>query len=222
MRPASPLAAGRRGFTLIELLIALGILSFMLVALFTFVFSMGEIWGRGSDQRLFQQHVNTSSRHLEELLRRGISPLVTPVAAGEPYSVHSVRGADGGSQDLLTFTLPEGDRLFSWPGDALPEVTCSLGLVTGRGLMLYWQSTLELNHETEPPRTVQVSPFVTKLEYLVYAPDSGSWRTDTRLQRGADSNWILPDRIRLTYAYGSLTEVREITLPAKAGEAPAY
>jgi hypothetical protein len=88
--------------------------------------------------------------------------------------------------------------------------------------MLYGQSDLELNHETEPPRSVLVTPFVTKIEYLTFSPDTGSWRTDTQLRRGADNNWVLPDRIRLTYAYGALSAVRELTLPAKAGETPAY
>lgn len=210
------------GFTLIELLMALAILSMMLVALFTFVFSMGEIWGRGGEQRLFAQHVSASARHVESLLRRGAIPLPGSSSQTEPFSVRSIRSPDGGNADLLSFTLPEGDRLMRWPGPPLPDVTCSLAVIPGKGLVLYWQSSLEQNRETEAPRVAVISPFVTKLEYLGYSEDSGNWRTDQRLQKGTDGHWQLPDRLRLTYTHGNLVAVREISLPARAGEPPAY
>jgi len=211
-----------RGFTLIELLMAIALLSMLLGALFTFVFSMGEIWGRGSDKRLFQQHVSASSRYIETLLRRGALQLVTPAGSAEPYSVRPVRSTEGGTMDLLTFVLPDGDRLFSWPAQPLPEVNVSLGVIPGRGLVLFWQSSLELNADTEPPRMTPVSPFVTRLEYLTYQPETSSWRTDPQLHRNASGTWVLPDRIRLTYAYGTLTTVRELTLPARSAQVPAY
>ena len=229
-RPApfgtNPSVASRRlrraaGFTLIELLMAMAILSLMLVALFTFVFSMGEIWGRGSEQRLFAQHVSASARHVESLLRRGAAPLPGGTAGTEPFAVRSIRTPDSGTVDLLSFTLPAGDRLLNWPGPALPDVTCSLGLVPNRGLVLYWQSALEINQATEPPRVATISRFVTNFEYLNYAEDTDTWRSDTRLQKGSDGKWRLPDRLRLTYTYGSLTAVREISLPALAGPLPA-
>lgn len=217
-RPAAP----RRGFTLVELLVALGVMSMMLLALFTFVFSMGEIWGRGSDQRLFEQHVNASARHVESLLRRGTAPLPGVSATDTPYSVRSVRGVDSFTADLLTFNLPEGDRLMNWPGSSLPDVVCSLGVVSGRGLMLYWQSALETNADTEPPRAATISPFVTKLEFLTYQEDTNSWRTETTMRKGTDGKWIAPDRLRLTYTSGSLNATRDIALPLRAGGVPAY
>ena len=220
MSPLSSVTSRREGFTLIELLMALAILSMMLVALFTFVFSMGEIWGRGSEPRLFAQHVSASARHVESLLRRGAAELPGLDPTVEPYSVHSVHGSDGATADLLSFTLPEGDRLLNWPAAPLPDVACSLGLVPGRGLVLYWQSSLELNAANDPPRMVTLSPFVTNLEYLNYTEEGGTWRTETRLQKGADGNWRLPDRIRLTYTHAGLTAVREIGLPARAAELP--
>ena len=218
MKP--PSASHRRsGFTLIELL-AMAILSMLLVALFTFIFSMGEIWGRGGEPRLFAQHVSASARHVESLLSRGAAALPGSDSTAEPFAVHSVRGPDGSSSDLLSFTLPEGDRLMSWPAAPLPDVACSLGLIPGRGLVLYWQSALETNPAGDPPRAVTLSPFVTNLEYLSYTEDTGTWRSELRLSKGPDGNWHLPDRIRLTYTHGALSAVREITLPARAAELP--
>ena len=52
----------RRGFTLLELLMAITIGAMLMVAASTFVFSMGELWGRGTDERLFDRHVRGVSR----------------------------------------------------------------------------------------------------------------------------------------------------------------
>ena len=42
-------------FTLLEVLLSLALVGLLLIALNTFVFSMGELWGRNSDRRLFDQ-----------------------------------------------------------------------------------------------------------------------------------------------------------------------
>ena len=41
----------------------------VLVAMNTFVFSMGELWGHNSNRRLFDQHVNAVTRFLQEEVR---------------------------------------------------------------------------------------------------------------------------------------------------------
>ncbi len=45
----------RHGFTLLELLMAIMIGALLMVAASTFVFSMGELWGRGGEERLFDR-----------------------------------------------------------------------------------------------------------------------------------------------------------------------
>ncbi|MFM8549274.1 MAG: prepilin-type N-terminal cleavage/methylation domain-containing protein, partial [Verrucomicrobiota bacterium] len=52
---------GRRGFTLLEMLIAMALLGALMVALNTFHVSMGELWGSGRDQRLFDQHARAAT-----------------------------------------------------------------------------------------------------------------------------------------------------------------
>ena len=52
----------RRGFTLLEILLALSLVALVLVAMNTFVFSMGELWGRNGDLRLFDQHARAVTR----------------------------------------------------------------------------------------------------------------------------------------------------------------
>src|SRR4051812_31116180 len=77
-----------RGFTLIELLLAMALLTMLVTALLTFVFSMGEIWGRGGDKRLFEQHVNAVTRHIESLLQHAAWP--RPGTTDEPFAIGEV------------------------------------------------------------------------------------------------------------------------------------
>ena len=154
-----------RGFTLIELLLALALLTMLVTALLTFVFSMGEIWGRGGDKRLFEQHVNAVTRHVESLLRRAAWPR-GGAGLAEPFSIDEVRTA-GTRADLVGFELLDGDRLMEWPGNPLPEVRCHLALVVNRGLVLYWQSLLEEDVARKPPRAALISPLVTTLAYEI-------------------------------------------------------
>ena len=42
-------SGSRRAFTLLEILLALTLVSLVLVAMNSFVFSMGELWGRNAD-----------------------------------------------------------------------------------------------------------------------------------------------------------------------------
>lgn len=211
----------RRGFTLVELLLAISVMAMLLVALFTFVFSMGEIWGHGSEKRLFEQHVNAVTRHVEAMFRRATLPLGTGAAA-EPFTVRELRLASGGTGNLLGFDLADGDRLLVWTGPPLPDVQCSLGLEPGRGLFLYWQSKLEINRLTEPPRSVLISPFVTRVDYFYRDDDSGSWRSDQSLQKSSENHWLVPDAIKLTFVHSGVTAERTLTLPSRNGALPLF
>lgn len=209
-----------RGFTLIELLLALALLTMLMTALLTFVFSMGEIWGRGGEKRLFEQHVNAVSRHVESLLRRAAWPRGGSAQA-EPFAVHDVRPANGPSASLLGFDLLDGDRLLQWPGQPLPEVRCHLAQQRDRGLVIYWQSLLEQDMDTKPPRETLVSPLVTQLAYAYQDPSSGSWRTEQLLRKNNAGEWLLPDRLILTFKQGTYEAVRELTLPL-GGSPPLF
>jgi prepilin-type N-terminal cleavage/methylation domain-containing protein len=220
-RDLSRLPGPWRAFTLIELLLAISIMAMLLVALFTFVFSMGEIWGHGSEKRLFEQHVNAVTRHMEAMFRRATLPIGSG-SPTEPFTVREVRTPTSGTADLLGFDLSNGDRLFVWNGPPLPEVQCSLGVDSNRGLMLYWQSKLEIHRDTEPPRVVVVSPFVTKLEYFYRDDDTGSWRGDTSLKKSTEGHWLVPDCIKLTFAHAGVTTERMMTLPARNGALPLF
>lgn len=216
MRPSrNNIRGASRGFTLIELLLAMAILSMLVTALFTFVFSMGEIWGRGGEKRLFSQHVNAVTRHVESLLRRAAWPR-GGVGAEEPFNVREVRTGNGNA-NLLGFEMLDGDRLMRWPEEALPEVECHLGMERDRGLVLYWRSRLEKFDKNDPPRALVISPLVTGLTYAYHDDRGDSWRKEDTLRRGNAGEWVLPDRLIITFKQDKFEEQRELTLPPGGG-----
>ena len=102
----------RRGFTLLETLIAIALAGFLMVALNTFVFSMGELWGKNTDLRLFDQHVRAVTRFLEHELRAAARP-PAGVADAAPIAVKEIRTQSGSTETLLTFELFEDSRIFN-------------------------------------------------------------------------------------------------------------
>ncbi len=220
-QPGSRPRRNKRGFTLIELLLAMALLTLLVTALLTFVFSMGEIWGRGGDKRLFEQHVNAVTRHVESLLRRAAWPRGSP-GLNEPFMVSEVQTTAGPRADLLGFDLLDGDRLLEWPENPLPEVRCHLALENNRGLVLYWQSLLEVDVAQKPSRAVLVSPLVTKLAYAYYDAAGHSWRTEPSPRKNSSSEWLLPDRLVLSFKHGTFEASRELTLPAGGGGLPVF
>ncbi|MDX2186554.1 MAG: type II secretion system protein [Opitutaceae bacterium] len=197
----------RRGFTLVELLIALALVGFLLVAMNTFLFSMGELWGRQSEQRLFELHVRNVTRFLQrELNRAGLPPNKVDTNLG----IREVRTRNG-TEDLLTFVLPDGSRLCEWPdGRALPEVFCGFVVRDRQGLFFVWQSTLEERFNQDPPRETLVTPWVTQIQYDYYEKDFRSWRTERAPRKQQGESPALPGRVRLTFSYDGMT--REVVL----------
>lgn len=67
-----------RGFTLLETLLAVALAAALLIAVNFFVLSMGELWGGGSEPRLFDRHVRGVTRFLESLVQQSVVPVASP------------------------------------------------------------------------------------------------------------------------------------------------
>lgn len=215
------LGVGRRAFTLLEILLSLAIVGLMLVALNTFVFSMGEIWGRNSDVRLFEQHVRSVTRFLERELRSAALPPAARVGA-TPIAPQEIRPSGASPDTLLTFELPAGSRLIIWPERPLPEVVCSLQARERQGLILLWHSRLEKNFETDSPRELIVTPLVSGLAYDYFDPDFKTWRTETALKKDTTGAPMTPQRLRLKFSYGKLTKESVISLASAVEGLPYF
>ena len=209
----------RRAFTLIEVLLAITLLGSLLVALNVFIFSMAEVWGEGRDERLFAQHARAVSLHVEELLR---SAALGPGGSG--LSVAEVKQANGGEELELAFTLPAGSRLLSWPGAPAPDVEMSIAVDRRekQGLILHWQSLLELRRDTEAPRTTVISPFVVSLGWDYYDEAFRRWETLEEPKREADGTYVLPKRLRLRFEHGKLKSERVLRVPVRGEGATDY
>lgn len=210
---------GIRAFTLIEVLLALALLAALLLSINQFVFSITEAWTKNQDRFVFVQHARAVTRHLDGMLQAAASrSRASGTAAGAPAVVEFRLPEGAGTVELLTFDLPEGDRLFTWPSTALPEVRCALGWNKEDGLVLYWKSRLEEDFDTADPRMVVVSPFVTGLSYDYYDADDQTWSTEDELQLDAVGNYELPRRLRLRFSRHGQEVEEIIALPARVSE----
>lgn len=205
-----------------EVLIAIAITGLVFVGMNTFVFSMGEIWGRNSDKRLFDQHVRAVTRFLERELRNAAFPPAIAPGQQEPFVPAEVRPSGGISEQLLTFDLPEGSRLIAWPERPLPEVVCAFQARERQGLFLLWRSRLEERFDEDPPRELLVTPFGSSLAYDYYDADTKRWQTDTRLRRDSTNTLLTPQRLRIKFVHGALTRESILTLPAAREGLPNF
>jgi len=261
-------AAAAPAFTLIEILVAMAIATMVFVAVTTLLFSMGELWGRNSDARLFDLHARNVTRFLQrELSNATLPPIGGPSgpmnaanpgsananaatstrsntastrgssgntstrspsgAAGssasganaaadtpDPISIQDIRDSTGNSNPLITYQLPGGSRLTTWPDRALPNVVCSLQYRAGAGLLLLWHSYLEDNFDTDAPRETLITPLVTALTYDYYDANSKTWKNETDLRLDNNNQGILPQRLHLIFTYAGRTIDSVIVIPA--------
>jgi prepilin-type N-terminal cleavage/methylation domain-containing protein len=209
------------GFSLLEVLLSLAIVALILVALNTFVFSMAELWGRNGDVRLFDKHVNAVTRFLSEEMKAATFPPAA-IANSTPVAPQSISPENGLAGNLITFELPAGSRLLSWPDRPLPEVVCSLQARDGDGLFLLWHSRLETRFSDDPPRETLISPLVTRLSYDYYDDNFKRWTTETTLRIDSGGQPEAPQRLRLTFAYRKLARETTVTLPATIPALPNF
>ena len=204
----------QRGFTLLEILLALSLVGLVLVSMNTFVFSMTELWGRNGDLRLFDQHARAVTRFLERELRAAAFPPAGKVGE-EAIAVQEVRAQNGVSENLLTFELPEGSRMLTWPDRPLPEVVCSLQVREREGLFLLWHSRLETRFEDDPPRETLITPLVSEITYDYYDEAFENWKNEAQLRRDSDNRMVTPQRLRPQYSHPSRprTRTRPISAP---------
>jgi hypothetical protein len=187
----------------------------------TFVFSMGELWGQRTDLRLFDQHVRAVTRFLEHELRAAaLPPAARPNST--PIALQEIQPQNGLMEKMLTFELPAGSRLFTWPESPLPEVVCSFQARANEGLVLLWHSRLEKNFDTDPPRETVVTPLVSGLAYDSYDADSNRWTTETVLSMSRQGEPMTPQRLRLTFSYNKLKQVSVVTLPTPGEALPLF
>jgi hypothetical protein len=206
---------------LLEILLALALVALVLVSMNAFVFSMGELWGRNTDLRRFDQHARAVTRFLENEFRAATFP-----PAGRPgtpaIAAQEIRPSSGMTENLLTFELPEGSRLFNWPDRPLPEVVCSLQVRDREGLLLLWHSRLEKRFADDPPREAVITPLVSGISYDYYDATFKNWKNEPQLRRDNNNKILVPQRLRLKFTHGKLERETVIVLPNAPEGLPTF
>ena len=213
----------RSGFTLLEIMFAVFMGAALLVAATTFVFSLGELWGKGANVWLFQKHVRGVSRFLEQSFQTSSWKL----SDGEVESVvywSNRGGREYENEELLTFELEKSPGVLVWPEDPLPYVVCSLELDDEEGLYLLWRSRLEKDFGEEEPRKTLISPFVKGIKYFYIDPEDedAEWEIEEDPVKETDGTFTLPQRIEIIFEYEGQEEKRQIPLPSLFSGVPMF
>ena len=221
-RPAGRAVRARRGgFTLLEILVSLALVSLVMVAMNTFVFSMGELWGRDRGRRLFELHVRSVMRQVDADLRSAALPPAGTV--GTPaVTLQEMKTEAGLNEVVLAFDLPNGSRLLNWPARPLPEVACGLTVRERQGLVLVWHSRLETKFAEETPRETVISPLATAIAYDYYDTNFKQWKTEPNPRRGSDGAYETPGRLRITFTHDGRKEEASLTVPGVTEGLPAF
>jgi prepilin-type N-terminal cleavage/methylation domain-containing protein len=213
----------RRGFTLLEIMFAVFMGAAILVAATTFVFSLGELWGKGANIWLFQKHVRGVSRFLEQSFQTSSWKLSNGEAESVVYWSNR-GGREYENEELLTFELEKSPGVLVWPEDPLPYVVCSLELDDEDGLFLLWRSRLEEDFGEEEPRKTLISPFVKRIRYFYIdtEDENADWEVEEDPVKEADGTFTLPQRIEIVFEYEGREEKRQIPLPSLFDGVPMF
>lgn len=207
---------------MVEVLLALALLAALLAALNQFVFAITEAWTKNRSQFVFAQHTRAVTRHLDGLLQVASNQARASNATLGAPAVAEIRLPGGSTAELLTFDLPNGDRLFNWPDRPLPEVRCALAWRSEEGLVIYWKSRLEEDFDTTDPRMTVISPFVTALSYDYYDKETDTWSNEEKPEEDSTGAFPVPRRLRIRFARNGQEIEEIIPLAVSAQGLPAY
>lgn len=199
--------SGKAAFTMLEVLLALMLTGTILVATVFFIFSMGELWGRGANDRLFEQHVRNVTRFLQSTIDQSIVAEDGP--AGSRVILTQPPGVGRFDESLVTFELMRGPAFLVWPDAPLPLVVCYLK-IENDGLFLLWHSRLEIDFEDRAPRSTLLTPFATGMVYDYYDPEIDRWESLAGFQDDENGEPMLPTRLRIRFEYDGM--IRETIL----------
>lgn len=203
------------GFTLLEVLLAVALGAMIIVSMTSFLFSMAELWGVGSNERLFQKHARGVSRFIENSFQKASHRYNEAENGNESLFWFNWEGDDTTRESFLSFELKESPGALIWPENPLPHVVCSLQFDPDEGLLLLWRSRLEEVFADDPPRRTLISPFVKEVEYhyINYEEENPEWEIETTPLQEADDSYLMPERIVLKFRFKGEEVTRQLILP---------
>lgn len=185
------------GFTLLEVLLAIILAGSIMTAVMLMAVGLTDIWRGTTPVRNLEVH----SRQVVDFLKRGFRRALPVEAEGTAYVFLDYASGSFGQigAPLLTWEVRESDGLLPWQAQALPYVIYQLEVVDDVGLVLYWQSRLEVEFEETLPRQTLLSAFVSEIEYHYYDPDREDWEIESEPRTNTGRTYDIPNRIRITF-----------------------
>ena len=187
----------RKGFTLLEVLLAILLASGIMTSVLLLTVSLGDIWRGTTPVRNMEVH----SRQVVDFLKRGFQRAMPVDSGGLAYVFLDHTSGDfiTSGTPLLTWEVQDSDGILPWLSQPLPYVIYQLEVVKDVGLVLYWQSRLEVDFEEYVPRQTLLSKYVTGIEYHYYDPERELWELEPEPRRNTDRLYDIPHRIKVTF-----------------------
>ena len=225
MRTGSSRDTSKRGFTLIEMILVIGLLALILPLILGFVFNLSQIWINGAKGNFFAQHVDGVSLFLETALERS-EAVVGDGANGEnnlPIEWARPPGFSDFDDPLLMFRQRETPALFVRDGESLPNIFVYIYHEKGEGLSLLWYSSHQDQVEDQEDlfRT-PISKYVSNIQYAYYDAENDAWDVVDEPEEGDNDAFILPQYLKLTFAYEDEEYVRNLYLPQRSTDVPLF
>ena len=211
------------GFTLVEVMVAVFFGAMILVAATSFIFSMGELWGRGAETRLFHKHTRGVSRFIEQSFEKASLRSMESSESGVVTWAER-GGAVNKGRKFMTFELRDSPGAFVWPEEPLPFVVCSLEYDEREGLFILWQSRLEEDYQDQEPRRTSISPFVKdfRYHYIDYTEENPEWEILDDPKTESATELVIPQRLELVFEYQGEEITRQIDVPTTFTGVPLF
>ncbi len=189
--------SSRKGFTLIEVLLSLMLASGVMTAMMLMVSSMSDIWQGSTPVRYLEVH----SRQVKDFIKQSFSRALLVESDGPVYVFLDRTSGDfsSNSPPLLSWEVQEGDGIILQGEKSLPYLIYQLEVVDDVGLVLYYQSRLEVEFEETPPRQFLLSEFVTRIQYHYYDGENEGWDLSSLPRENLQRKYEIPDRIQVFF-----------------------
>ena len=187
----------RGGFTLLEVLLAILLASSIMTSVLLLAVGLSDVWRGTTPVRNLEVH----SRQVVDFLKRGFRRALPVETEGLSYVFldHTSGSLNQSGTPLLTWEVRDSDGIIPWQAQTLPYVIYQLEVIEKVGLVLYWQSRLEVEFEETLPRQTLISSFVTGIDFHYYDPEFERWEVEEEPRVNTERTYDIPNRIQVTF-----------------------
>ena len=214
----------RRGFTLIEVLLALSIGMMVMTAASGMLFYVGQLWQNSETATQFEEHTESVSQFLEYILKSGSAEVATNSNSRSGLAWRKLPGSTTLDGEFLSFRVSGDLPLFQLEkSGAVADALVFLHLVEGKGLVLDWQTDVQIQENDKIASQTVLSRWVTAIEYHYYDLEDDNWEASDRMEEDERSQPRFPSYIKLKFTHTDSREAETyVLLPYTNGGFPSF